>query len=193
MSGYTQNANDITNDTIRRFGPADPDSPTGGRILIPRLYPETGETRTTPEPSTLRAPPGPLPTRSKAPPALDSTKINRAIELIDSIEFSDTYNITLYLASLRGLVLSMWETAADASIFHQDILALLDNAVCSACRDDSLTPDELSAFRESLTDLNQSRLVRANVDVIRHRFLSAGFAPLSFVEESGTVTDDSAH
>jgi hypothetical protein len=87
--------------------------------------------------------------------------------------------------------MALWESAADCSQFHQDILAILENAVTCMRADDTLAPTEsrLRVLREALNDLRQPQLAGAHVEVARSQFIREGFPPLGFADANENFTD----
>lgn len=134
-----------------------------------------------------RADRGPLARQVRREPGatgqIDAGLLRKTLEFVDSIVPTDEINTPLFLAALGGTVLEMWESAATSSEYHQDILATLENAVRASTVSGSVTEQQLSAFREALTDLAQTRLVRKNAEVVRLEFIRQGFGPLAFVDE----------
>ena len=113
---------------------------------------------------------------------IDAKLIEKAREIVDSIEPNDAFQTPLYLAALAGLLMEMWESAVDSSQIHRDILAALENAVRVQMAEATVTTNHVSAFREALTDLVQKDLVREHAKSIRSRFVRLGFGALGFVE-----------
>ncbi len=118
---------------------------------------------------------------------IDAALLRKALEIVDSIVPTHEINTPLFLAALGGTVLEMWESAATSSEYHQDILATLENAVRAATVSGSVTEQQLSAFREALTDLALTRLVRENAKVVRSEFIRQGFGPLAFMGEPDEI------
>jgi len=81
---------------------------------------------------------------------------------------------------LRGIVLQLWESAANATQFHQEILAALESAVLGV---ETLNKNQLSAVREAVMDLGNDVLSEAHLDVIRRKFIAEGFSPLALLSE----------
>lgn len=112
---------------------------------------------------------------------LDKKILNRVSDLIETLqEESDplTYDITYQ--SLRINVTSLWESAATASEFHQDILAVLEAGLLSI---DEPGGDHLDAFREAVLDLESDPITQAHVNVIRRRFMDCGINPLAMLAD----------
>lgn len=193
MTSDTQSAKDVAPYSVpfRGFGSAELGAVTGGRISMGETYLETGQTQAALSGRDIHSSKAPPASAKKALSVVDSALLCRAIEVVDCIEPADSYNATLFLTSLSGILLSLWESCSHASMFHQDVLAILENAVRSAQTSDAVTSDQLSAFREALTDLGQPQLVRSNVEVLRTRFLAVNFTPLSFMEQSESDADES--
>jgi len=105
------------------------------------------------------------------------------MEQLESINPEDQFETQLQLVSLSGTTMEMWETAAESSEAHQEVLAILENGVRQVARDGMLSDEQLSAIREALRELPQAVLVRSIVETIRVRFLSAGFGPMAFAED----------
>ncbi len=121
---------------------------------------------------------------------IDPSLIQKAKDIVESIDSRDAFQTPLHVTSLAGVVMEMWESAADSSDIHQDILATLENAVRLRGEEAAVTNEDLSAFREALTDLTQEHLAQENADVIRSRFVRMGFGPLAFAEEDSDNTGD---
>jgi hypothetical protein len=111
---------------------------------------------------------------------LDKSLLKRAQIILESFDCDDAVSVAINIESLRGIILQLWESAANASQFHQDILAVLESAMLSVV---SPSSHHLSVFREAIRDLNSDLLAQAHVDVIRRRFISAGFSPLALLTE----------
>jgi len=116
---------------------------------------------------------------------LDKSLLERARNIIDSFNCDDVIKATIYLESLRGIVLQLWESATNCSQFHKEILATLENAILSV---EFPNESQLAAFKEAVMDLRNDILTQAHVDVIRRRFVAEGFSPLALLSE---VEDDS--
>lgn len=125
----------------------------------------------------------PRATQSEAKP-IDAALLKRAEETLNSLDDADEIDMQLLLAGLVGIVSDLWESAAEASDIHQEILATLENGVrVAAGRGRSLSTDESLAIRGAVHFLKQPRLVRSNAESIRSEFVEAGFQPLGFLEE----------
>lgn len=120
---------------------------------------------------------------------LDATLLAEASAVVGSLDPEDAFDRPLSLTALSGTVMRLWESAAEGSEVHQDILAVLESAVRSALDADEATGEQVSAFREALTALSQRRLVRGRAEDIRARFIDAGFGPLAFLETEDTEAD----
>ena len=136
------------------------------------------------------------PAQSRRPRAyksglIDKTLLDRAFELLDSLDPGDAYETPLHLNSLAGTLMALWESAADCSQLHQDILAILENAVTCMRADDTLvlTESRLRVLREALNDLRQPQLAGAHVEVARSQFIREGFPPLGFADANDNFTD----
>ncbi len=115
---------------------------------------------------------------------IDAALLRRAEETLNSLDDADEIDMQLLLAGLVGIVSDLWESAAEASDIHQEILATLENGVrVAAGRGRSLSTDESLAIRGAVHFLKQPRLVRSNAESIRSEFVEAGFQPLGFLEE----------
>jgi hypothetical protein len=111
---------------------------------------------------------------------LDRALLNRAREIINSLmDEEDPVRIEIDFQSLRGSVLSLWETAANASVFHQEILSILESAILSI---DVPVKEQLLVFREAVGDLEADPITQAHVDVIRAQFIKRGFNPLAILD-----------
>jgi len=114
------------------------------------------------------------------PMGLDRSLLNRAKNIMDGFNHSDIMEVAVNLESLRGIVLQLWESAANASQLHQEILAILESAILSV---ECPTESQLAAFKEAVTDLGIDILTQAHVNVIRRRFIAEGFGPLALLSE----------
>ena len=95
--------------------------------------------------------------------------LNRAREIIDNLmDEEDPVAIEIDFQSLRGSVLGLWETAANTSVFHQEILSILESAILSI---DAPAKEQLLVFREAIADLEANPITQAHVDVIRTQFI----------------------
>lgn len=111
---------------------------------------------------------------------LDRTLLIRASEIIEGFDPDEIIDSTVNIESLRGIVLQLWETAKDATQFHQEILALLESAILSV---ENLNQEQLSVIREATKDLQNEVLAQVHVDIMRRRFLNVGFSPLTILSE----------
>lgn len=118
--------------------------------------------------------------RAAASKGLDRTLLKRAVTILGSFDSEDIVAVQLDMDALRGLVLELWESAESATQDHQDILALIEEAVLSV---DSLTEDQVSVLREGFRDLEKPVLGPVHVDVIRGRLIRQGFSPLALLSE----------
>jgi len=112
--------------------------------------------------------------------SLDKSLLARAQSIVDSLDLVDVEQATVDFESLRGIIIQLWESAVNASQFHQDILAILESAMLSV---DLPGANHLPHFREAIRDLCSDALTGAHVDVIRRRFINAGFSPLVLLGE----------
>jgi hypothetical protein len=117
---------------------------------------------------------------------LDRSLLERANAIIDSFNAEDVMDSTINMESLRGIVLQLWESAANATQFHQEILAMLESAILSV---ECLSKSQLSAWREAVIDLGNDILAQAHLDVIRRRFIAEGFTPLALLSEAENDDD----
>ena len=112
--------------------------------------------------------------------SMNKTLLNRASELLRSLmDEGDPVRTEIDFQSLRGTVLSLWETAANASVFHQEILSILESAILSI---DVPVKDQLGVFKEAVADLEADPITQAHVDVIRAQFIKRGFNPLAVLD-----------
>lgn len=111
---------------------------------------------------------------------LDGSLLNRAKTIIDSFNSDDVIESTINIESLRGIILQLWESAVNATQFHQEILAALESSVLGV---ETLNNNQLSAVREAIMDLGNDVLAPAHLDVIRRRFIVEGFSPLALLSE----------
>jgi len=118
--------------------------------------------------------------RVAASKGLDKALLKRAVTILGSFGPDDVVAAQLDMDALRGLVLELWESAQSATQDHQDILALIEEAVLSV---DSLTEDQISVLREGFRDLEKPVLGQVHVDVIRGRLIGQGFSPLALLSE----------
>ena len=114
---------------------------------------------------------------------VDAALLRRAEEMLKSLDGADELDVQLLLTGVVGIVSDMWESAADASDIHQEILATLENGVrIAAERGRSLSAVESLAIRSAVFSLKQARLVRSNAESVRSEFVEAGFPPMGFLE-----------
>jgi hypothetical protein len=106
--------------------------------------------------------------------------LKRALGILDGFDSQDVVETQLNMEALRGVVLELWEGAQDASQYHQDILALVEEAILST---DSLEPKQIAALREAMVDLENSILVQPHVDSARRQLIACGFSPLALLGE----------
>jgi len=125
-----------------------------------------------------------VPSARRSDEGIDNGLVRRAQELLETLDAADEVESPLLLDALRSVVLEMWDSASESSEVHQGILAVLENGAVIAATHGSITPSQLSAFREALTDLSQPRLVLKSAESIRRRFVDEGFNPLSFAPGS---------
>lgn len=118
--------------------------------------------------------------RATASKRLDKALLKRAVAILGSFDPDDVVTAQVDMDALRGLVLELWENAQSATQDHQDILALIEEAVLSV---DSLTEDQVSGLREGFRDLEKPVLGQVHVDVIRGRLIGQGFSPLALLSE----------
>ncbi|MEE9294605.1 MAG: hypothetical protein V3W34_06565 [Phycisphaerae bacterium] len=120
---------------------------------------------------------------------MDATLLRKAIETVASIDLNDPVNTAIHMSALSGTVLWLWESAAESSEHHQDILAALENAV-RYCRDlDCPTSEQIDAIREALIYLAQPTVVREQAKVVRERFVDEGIGALAFLDKAGDNED----
>jgi len=159
-------------------------APTGEEVRFRYAFRSLGITSSVSE-SHLLPPARERPLRSPAPESrVDEALLARALAHIEAVDPADSYNTTLQLAAMASCVMEMWESASASSQHHQDILAILDNAVRQAKASDTVTRQHLDSFREALVYLGLPQLVRDNVDVVRSRFIRENFGPLDFIGEA---------
>ncbi len=118
---------------------------------------------------------------------VNTNLLQRAIEIVNGLDTDDAIAYVVDLEALRGIVLELWSTAATSSTYSQELLATLEGALLSV---DLPTPDQVSAFREALRDLRSDVITEAHVDVIRRRFIAAGFSPLGLLTDAQIGNDD---
>lgn len=111
---------------------------------------------------------------------LDKALLKRAQSIIDGFDRDDVMNATINMESLRGVILGLWESAANSTLFNRDILAALESAILSI---EIPSEDQLSVFREAINDLESEILTASHVDIIRQRFIANGFSPLALLDE----------
>jgi len=166
---------------------------TIGAVAPTGTFHDTGmtqEAHKAPPTGDREAPARDLRRQTRATGQIDVVLVKKAREIVDSIAPSDEFETPLFLTALAGTIMEMWESAATASEHHQDILAVLENAVRSAAADGSISDQHLPAFREALADLAQTCLVRENAEIIRSEFIRQGFGPLAFLEESDETENE---
>jgi hypothetical protein len=114
------------------------------------------------------------------PKALDKSLLRRAISILESFDSQDIVAAQLDMDALRGLVLELWDSAESATQLHQDILALVEEAVLGI---NSLNQDQVLVLKEAFRDLANPILVQVHVDLIRDRLIAQGFSPLALLSE----------
>ncbi len=122
--------------------------------------------------------------------AIDADLLRQAREIALNLEPEDEFNTQLQLDSLKGLVADMWKSANAAGELYQDVLAILENGVRQAAvLLGTVNMGQAAAFREALTCLGETELVKSYADVLRSEFVQQGFRPLGFadgdVDEAG--------
>jgi hypothetical protein len=111
---------------------------------------------------------------------MDSDLLRRAEEIIEGFSTDDPMVCVVDRESLCSVILQLWETASRCSQFHQDILAILENALLSTEKPEA---KHLSLFREAINDLRFNVLTQAHVSVIQQRFIADGLSPLALLTE----------
>jgi len=117
---------------------------------------------------------------ASAPKGLDKALLRRAVTVLESFDSHDVVATQLDMDTLRGLVVELWESAQSATQLHQDILALIEEAVLSVS---SLSHAQILALKEGFRDLANPILVQIHVDLIRDRLIAEGFSPLALLSE----------
>lgn len=122
--------------------------------------------------------------RSTLEPAseIDSEGIEKAMELLRSLEEADAYDMQLLLTGLSGCIMELWTSAARSSETHQQILAALERAVRAAALDGYVTDEQIGALREAIGYLPQQHLGRTASEVVRRRLRESGSGAMSFNE-----------
>ena len=118
---------------------------------------------------------------------IDRVLIDRATEIVDSLDPGDSYTFTIDLAALGSIVFGMWASAVSSSDQHQAILAILEQAVLSAT---TLQDAQISVLRSALGDLSSEVLGESHVEVTRARFIDEGFSPMALLSEIDNITDE---
>ena len=121
---------------------------------------------------------------------VDPSLLDKARQVIESIEIDDEFDTALYLTALAGGLLEMWETAAISSETHRDILATAEAGARQAARSGSITAAQLSTLREAVSDLAQPILSPENAEFLREQFVREGFGPLGFVDDEHRETTE---
>jgi hypothetical protein len=124
---------------------------------------------------------------ASAPRGLDKALLRRAVTILESFDSHDVVATQLDMDALRGLVVELWESAQSATQLHQDILALIEEAVLSVT---SLSQAQILALKEGFRDLANPILVQVHVDLIRDRLIAQGFSPLALLSE---LADDGSN
>lgn len=113
--------------------------------------------------------------------ALDKSLLLRARDILESFDANDLVQSSVDLESLRGIVVQLWESAANSTQFHQQILAILESAILTI---ELPNQEQLSLFREAVIDLGHDVLTQAQVDIIQRQFISKGFSPLALLGDT---------
>lgn len=118
--------------------------------------------------------------------AVDVVLLARAEEMLKSLDNADAADgvgVQLLLTALVGTIADMWESAADATATHQEILATLENGVrIAAGRGERLSSDQSLAIKNGIHFLGQARLARSHAESVRFDFVEVGFPPMAFLE-----------
>ena len=114
--------------------------------------------------------------------AIDGDLLRQASEIASNLEPEDEFNTQLQLDSLKGLVADMWKSADAAGELCQDVLAILENGVRQAALLGTVNMGQAAAFREALTYLGKTALVKTQADVLRSEFVQQGFRALGFAD-----------
>lgn len=150
----------------------------------------TGTARTSSRISSERQP-----APRKRPPAfphvgaIDADLLRQAREIALNLEPEDEFNTQLQLDSLKGLVADMWMSAEAAGELCQDVLAILENGVRQAALLGAVNMGQAAAFREALTYLGETALVKTHADVLRSEFVQQGFRALGFADSDVDETE----
>lgn len=111
---------------------------------------------------------------------LDSRLLGRAREILEGIDLESPEEIVLCLPAMRGIAVELWRSAIKASREHQDLLALVENALISwDCLDEKRAKSLLGCFR----DLSAPLVTEAHLDVARSLLVRCGWNPLGFLGE----------
>jgi hypothetical protein len=140
----------------------------GAEVWVP-----TGETVT-------EMPMRPTGRGNKRRPKIDQSLLMRAAGLLDGIEDLNDEDLTLTLEALRCVVFELWISVAEATQFHQSILAIVESFLLSR---EHLDPGQAIALRGAIKDLNLPLLGEQHVEVIRSQFIDQGLKPLAILSE----------
>jgi hypothetical protein len=117
---------------------------------------------------------------SKRRPRVDQSLLLRAAELLEGIEDVNDEDLTLTLEALRCVVFELWISVAEATQFHQSILAIVESFLLSR---EHLDGGQAAALRGAIKDLNLPLLGEQHVEVIRSQFIDQGHRPLAILSE----------
>lgn len=87
-----------------------------------------------------------------------------------------------FVPRFKRCVLLMWESAAESSEHHQDVLAVLENAIRQMESDAVPTRKQLTFFRKLLDWLDCTSLISEDVTVARRYARQCGFGEWACLE-----------
>lgn len=116
--------------------------------------------------------------------SFDPRVLDRAIELLTSLDIDDQVTVTVNLTEIAATIAALWETATETTPIHRMILAALDTGVLSALAGETITRGHIDAFREALGDLALKTVSETQADLIRSRLIDLGKKPLFILNEA---------
>ncbi len=165
------------------------DTGTGNALAYAAVH-ETGQSVISAEPTHTAAAVGHRSVQRRMAKGIDDHLLKRAREIIESIDPLEDFETQLNLDALKGTVAEMWESAAQSSEIHKDILSILESGVRSSATAGHVTAGQLTAFREALSDLEQTRLVAEHAQSLRDEFIRQGFVALGFASQLEEAEDE---
>jgi hypothetical protein len=121
----------------------------------------------------------------------DKRLLDEAIDVLESINFTLGLDVLSATESLSGLICELWATAADASPYHQVLLAAIESAVIQARDTEQLTESQSAALRSGFIDLKSPVVTESHVESLSSRLVDESFSPFAPIDDlNGTDAID---